>query len=56
MRKREKRIRAELKRIGTKRFGHGWAANQASKRANRGARLTMRTVRRRLKRKGGVGV
>ena len=36
MRKREKRIRKELKRKGNKLAGHGWASRQASKRAGRG--------------------
>lgn len=35
MRKREKRVSKQSKRLGTKWFGHGWAARQASKRHNR---------------------
>lgn len=36
MRKREKRIRKELKRKGNSKLaGHGWAARQASKRSGR---------------------
>ena len=38
MRKREKRIRKQLHRIGTKDFGHGWASRQASKRHNTGSK------------------
>lgn len=37
VRKREKRVRKELHRIGTKYAHHGWAARQASKRHNTGA-------------------
>ena len=52
MRKREKRVYTELGRVGTDKAGHGWAAKQAAKRANRGKKLSMRAVRRKLKRKG----
>lgn len=49
MRKREKRISKELKRIGTDRSGHGWAARQASKRHNTGRRLSQHAINKRLK-------
>lgn len=55
MRKREKRVYTELGRVGTDKAGHGWAAKQAAKRANRGKKLTMRAIRRRQKRQGGTG-
>ena len=55
MRKREKRVYTELGRIGTEKQGHGWAAKQAAKRANRGKKLSMRAIRRRQKRKGTGG-
>lgn len=49
MRKREKRVKKQLSRIGTKRFGSGWASRQASKRHNVGARISKRTLRKRGK-------
>jgi len=35
MRKREKRVKRELRRHGTPMQGHGWAAKQAAKKAHR---------------------
>lgn len=55
MRKREKRVKAELNRIGTVRAGSGWASRQASRRANRGSRISMRTIRKRMRQRGGGG-
>jgi hypothetical protein len=47
VRRREKRIRVELSRIGTDRAGSGWASRQASKRHNIGSRISKRTLRKR---------
>jgi hypothetical protein len=52
MRKREKRIKRELNRIGTEKAGVGWAARQASKRHNRGRILSKRAINRQNRRKG----
>ena len=52
-RKRECRIKRESNRLGTNRAGHGWASKQASKRANIGKRVSMRTIRKRAKQRGG---
>lgn len=52
-RRREKRISTEANRLGTDRAGHGWAAKQAAKRANIGKRVSMRTIRKRMKQRGG---
>jgi len=52
-RKRIVRITTELNRIGTKRAGSGWAAKQAGKRHNQGKKVSMRTIRKRMKKKGG---
>lgn len=54
MRKREKRIRKELKRLGTDESGSGWASRQASRRANRGNKLSKRALRRRGISPGGI--
>jgi hypothetical protein len=53
MKKREKRIKTEVGRLGTERAGSGWASKQAAKRANRGKKLTTRAIRRRMSR--GLG-
>ncbi len=52
MRKREKRIRTEKSRRGTDRAGTGWAAKRAGKMANRKQKISMRTIRKRMRARG----
>lgn len=52
--KRTVRVTTELGRIGTKRQGSGWAARQAARQHNRGRKISMRTIRKRMRRKTGA--
>lgn len=52
MRKREKRVRTEKGRRGTIHAGTGWAARRAGKMANRKQRISMRTIRKRMRQRG----